>query len=348
MKILGYIRKYSFAITFKKLINALKVLLSMGLSYVLRKPIVWGYPVMLMIEPSNYCNLKCPLCPSGNGAMTRAKGNMGFDEFTTLIDEIADHTIIVLMWNQGEPYLNSDLNKMVNYLHQKKIVSVVSTNGHFIRNESEADDIIKSGLDEMIVSFDGADQETYSKYRVGGNIEQVIQGIKLLVKSKDKLKVSKPEINLQYIVMKHNESDIEKAKKIADTLSVDKFIIKTAQVYTDSDASEYLPQNNELSRYDTKDGKISVKGQPNGCKYLWYASAINWDQSVSPCCFDKNADFKLGVLSDGSSFNSIWKNSEYQKFRANILKDGRTIEMCNNCSEGYRGMISFIDDIRGE
>ena len=53
----------------------------MGLSWMTHRPIVWGRPFMLMVEPTNFCNLKCPLCPSGNGEMRRPRGNYGLGGF---------------------------------------------------------------------------------------------------------------------------------------------------------------------------------------------------------------------------------------------------------------------------
>ena len=91
-----------------------------------------------------------------------------------------------------------------------------------------------------------------------------------------------------------------------------------------------------------------VKGQPErGCKVLWYSSMVNWDGSVAPCCFDKDVDYKMGQAFSGDSFVQIWRGRAYMDFRRQILTDRKNVDMCRNCSEGYRGMFSLVKEIRG-
>jgi radical SAM protein with 4Fe4S-binding SPASM domain len=344
-----YIDLYGYAFSWKRLWNFTKVVSSMGVSKVIRRPVVWGKPVMMMVEPTNFCNLKCPLCPSGNGEMTRARGRMDLDDYKRLIDEISGHIVLLMLWNQGEPFLNPCFNEMVRYARSRRIPTLTSTNAHYIRNEEEASRIVESGLSEIIVSLDGVEQETYAKYRVGGRIERVFEGVRLLVQERDRLKAKTPLINLQFIVMKHNEDELEEAERIARSLlgPNDKFLVKTAQVYTDKQAEEFLPQNEEFRRYEQDGGgDMVVKGQPQrGCKVLWYSSMVNWNGAVAPCCFDKNVDFNMGDAFGDATFAQIWGDKAYKDFRRRILKDRTSVDMCRNCSEGYKGMFSLIKEI---
>ena len=101
---------------------------------------------MMMVEPSNFCNLKCPLCPSGNGQMTRERGNMGLAEFKRLVDDVGDHLVLLMLWNQGEPFINKDLLAMIRYARDRRIVVMTSTNGHFVRTREQARQVVDSGL----------------------------------------------------------------------------------------------------------------------------------------------------------------------------------------------------------
>ena len=151
------------SLTWKRFINAILVYTSYGLSLIFRKPILWGFPPVVMIEPTNICNLKCPLCPSGNGTLKRARGYMDLETFKKIIDEIKDKSFMVVLWNQGESFLNKDFLEMIRYASQNKLFTLVSTNANI---DFDAEQIVKTGLDSMIVSLDGATQETYNKYRV--------------------------------------------------------------------------------------------------------------------------------------------------------------------------------------
>jgi radical SAM protein with 4Fe4S-binding SPASM domain len=343
-----YARRYARVFSWRRLTNFLAVLASMGFSWALRRPIVWGRPFMLMVEPTNFCNLKCPLCPSGNGQMLRPRGNMELDDFKRLVDQLGDEVFMMMMWNQGEPFINKCFNQMVRYAHDRGIFTFTSTNGHFIRSDEQARAIVESGLDEIIVSLDGVDQETYAKYRVGGQIERVFDGVRLLVKAKEFLGVQTPLINLQFIVMKHNERDLAEAELLAKGLKVDKFLVKTAQVYSSADAEEFLPEEEQYRRYERKEEGLVVKGQPaRGCKVLWYSSMVNWNGAVAPCCFDKDVDFEMGQAFNGQSFDEIWRGRAYMDFRQQLLANRNGHDMCRNCSEGYRGMFTLVKEIRG-
>jgi MoaA/NifB/PqqE/SkfB family radical SAM enzyme len=350
-----YIERYGYTFSWKRLWNIGKVMGSMAVSWATKKPVVWGRPFMMMVEPTNFCNLKCPLCPSGNGEMTRERGHLGIDDFKRLMDDTGDHLVLLMLWNQGEPFINKDLLEMIDYARSKRIVTITSTNGHYVRTRQQAEAVVRSGLSEMIVSLDGVDQETYEAYRVGGKLQKVIDGTKLVAEAKRELKSKTPRINMQFIVFRHNQDDIAEAERLAGELEADQFLIKTAQVYSDDDAATFLPEDDLFRRYEEGEeaGTLQVKGQPaKGCKVLWYSSMVNWNGDVAPCCFDKNVDFGMGNALDdsggeGSSFSAIWKDRAYMDFREKILDDRKSVDMCRNCSEGYRGMFSLVKELRG-
>ena len=343
-----YIDRYGYAFSWRRLWNASKVISSMALSFLWHRPIVWGKPFMLMVEPTNVCNLKCPLCPSGNGEMTRTRGKMQLDDFRRLIDEVGENLILLMLWNQGEPFINRSFTDMVRYAHEKRIPTMTSTNGHYIRTIEQARDVVDSGLDEIIISLDGVDQATYERYRVGGKLEHVLTGARLLARAKAEAGSTKPLVNLQFIVFKHNERDIAEAERIASDVRADKFLVKTAQVYTNEEAEQFLPENEEYRRYAQTGAELEVKGRPvRGCKVLWYSSMVNWNGAVAPCCFDKNVDFNMGQALNGGTFDRIWQGEEYMDFRSRILESRQDVDMCRNCSEGYKGMFSLVKEIVG-
>ena len=347
-KVPDYVRRYGYAFTWKRAWNAAKVLASMGVSWTTGRVTVWGQPFMMMVEPTNFCNLKCPLCPSGNGQMSRPRGNMDIDDFRRLIDEVGDNLVLLMLWNQGEPFINKCFVDMVKYARDRRIPTLTSTNGHYIRNAEQARAIVESGLDEIIVSLDGVDQETYERYRVGGRIDLVFRGARLLAEAKRKLGSRTPLLNMQFIVFRHNEDELAEAERLARELGADQFLIKTAQVYSNAEREQYQPENEEYRRYESATDDLLVKGQPGaGCKVLWYSSMVNWNGAVAPCCFDKDVDFPMGKAENGTDFASIWRGAAYMDFRRRILADRSSVDMCRNCSEGYRGMFSLIKELRG-
>ena len=124
--------------------------------------------------------------------------------------------------------------------------------------------ISEKKIDEIIISFDGTDQKTYEKYRVGGKFNQVIRGIEKLVRYKKDQKIRRPLINLQFLVLKHNEAQIEQVQLTAKRLGADLITLKSAQVYSDSQGQEYLPDNEKFRRYVYNGKAYRIKSQfPN-------------------------------------------------------------------------------------
>ncbi|HDQ46054.1 MAG TPA: radical SAM/SPASM domain-containing protein [bacterium] len=327
---------YRFRLTGRRLFNLLHIVLAMGLSRIFRKPVVRGKPALLMVEPTNLCNLQCPMCPSGNGDLSRPRGKMNLDSYRRVLDRIGDTLLLIQFWNQGEPFLHPDLVEMIRYAKQKGIAVMTSTNGHFLDSESRVDDLIRSGLDEIIISLDGVDQESYETYRVGGRFQKVVDGVRLLAERKKKMGSRTPLINLQFLVFKQNASRLGEVRKLARELGADILQLKSPQVYSTDQAAAFLPEDESFRRYRIEGEALRIKSTvPNWCKFLWYGAVLNWDGSLAPCCFDKDGRFGYGnAFEDGKDILSLWTNSVSHEFRSGVLRNRKEIEICLNCFEG--------------
>ncbi len=323
-------------LTFRRLWNAIKVLSSYYVSKWIKKPIQWGYPISISFEPTTSCNLRCPECPSGLRSFTRPTGMLQQSFFKETIDQLYKELLYLVFYFQGEPYLNPDFLLMVQYASKKNIYTATSTNAHYLTDENSRK-TIESGLDRLIISIDGATQEVYEQYRVGGQLQKVIEGAKNMVAWKKKLKSKTPFIIFQFLVVKPNEHQINEIKILGDEIGVDAVWYKTAQVYDfENDPNQLIPTNDKYSRYQKTINGTAFKGKlTNHCWRLWHDPVITWDGFVAPCCFDKDAQHKLGNLQQ-KSFKEIWDNGDYTKFRTSILTGRKNIDICSNCSEGTK------------
>lgn len=323
-----------------QVVNILQVFFSCLLSSLSRRPIVWGRPFMLMVEPSSLCNLHCPLCAVGANRLTREQGNMSLDRFCQIIDEMGPYLLHLTLWNQGEPFLNPDLLAMIRYAKAKEMVVLTSTNGHFLDSRRGAEQLVASGLDDLIVSVDGVTPETYQGYRRGGDLRRVIRGIRHLVAAKRRLGSSRPHIELQFLVMKHNQHEIEAFRALARDLRVDKISLKTVQVGTPEQGRRYLPDRHAHRRYILDSRSLKLKGEiRNNCRWIWFCPVINSDGTVCACCFDKDNAFALGNVFRSGSLAQIWRGEKYRAFRRRILTNRTQLPLCQNCSEGLRRLV---------
>ena len=176
-------------LNFSRIWNGFQVLFSYYLSRWLSKPVQWGYPISISFEPTTSCNLRCPECPSGLRAFTRPTGMLQKDFFRETIDEMYRHLWYLVFYFQGEPYLNPAFLDMVKYASSKKIYTATSTNAHYLTEEN-AKKTIKSGLDRLIISIDGTTQDVYQQYRVGGQLDKVLEGTRNIDRKSTRLNSS--------------------------------------------------------------------------------------------------------------------------------------------------------------
>jgi len=269
---------------------------------------------------------------------------MDLDNFKRLMDELGEYLFLLMLWNQGEPFLNPHFLEMIEYARSKKVPTITSTNGHFLNGLWQPGDIIRSGPDELIVSLDGASPETYNRYRRGGNFDLVVDNLRRLCGEKRRLGSRTPIVHLQFLIMRHNEHEIGQIRELARSIGVDKLSLKTVQVQSPEEAEIFLPREEKYSRYRFDRGSLKTKAElVNGCKHLWYSSVVNWDGSVVPCCFDKDGNYRLGNAFDSEGLRGIWQSGEYTRFRDLILHHRSAIPMCRNCTEGLKGLYYSIE-----
>ena len=153
---------------------------------------------------------------------------------------------------------------------------------------------------------------------------------------KNTLGSKSPLVHLQFLVLKHNEEQIKDVLQLGRSLGVDLISLKSAQVYSDKQAVDFLPENESFRRYETNGQTSRIKSAfPNWCRFLWYGAVLNWDGSVAPCCFDKDGDFIYGhAFSSDSDFSRVWAGEKRLKFQKQIMRDRTLFPMCRNCFEG--------------
>jgi len=322
-------------LTPRKIFNAFRLGVSYYYSKLTGKPTQWAMPVVLEIEPTTSCNLRCPQCPSGLRQFTRNTGMLEQSMFKKVIDELYPDLTYLILYFQGEPFLNKSFLEFVKYASEKNIYTATSSNAHYFTDEV-AKATIESGLDRLIISIDGTTQEAYGKYRIGGNLDKVLEGTRNLVKWKKELKSSTPHIIWQFIAFRHNEHQIPEIKQAAKKIGVDELGIKTAQIYDYMNTDELIPMNEELARYKKDGDQYVIKNKLlNHCWRMWRGSVVTWDGLVVPCCFDKDATHRMGNLAE-TDFKTVWLSPAYNNFRSAVLKSRKEIDICTNCTEGTK------------
>ena len=296
-----------------------------------------GGPVSVAVEPTNICNLRCPLCATGAGLLKRPRGSMSLRDFTRVADSLPRSVTDLYLWGQGEPFLAPDFLHMAAYAHDRGLRTHVSTNGHFM---DDPDGIVASGIDRLIVSLDGRDEKTYSQYRVGGDFGRVVAGIEALAARK-KANGAGPLIEIQCLVTRDNAGDIDAIRHFARSLGADHVVFKTLQAAFIEDGDSLLPGQHSLTRYRSgEDGRLVPDTRAflgNRCMRIYYSFQVDWQGNVLPCCFDKDSSYPLGNILTGTVAD-IWNGTAYRLFRERLREKGRILPMCSDCTEGLKRM----------
>lgn len=284
-------------------------------------------PVQFNIAPTNKCNLGCEGCHHDvNNINSNLKlGNMSYNKFCSLIDQLRSMKQCSL-YSGGESFFHEDIYKMIEHCTKKNIFTIINSNGHFYDPQKT----ILAGLNQLIISLDGASQETYQKFRKGGNYKKVVSNIVKIQQLKKQLNSRYPILSVQFIINKYNESEINKIKNLCKKWEVDELYFQ--QIYIDNEKmkKEFLPETIPIDRqhlikeHHLRSGKLIVPK----CNIPWLTSIINWDGRVQPCCFIPD-DFG-NVFKE--NFKDIWNNIKYRKLRKGLAGNKKLLHpSCVNC-----------------
>ena len=317
---------------FSKLISAT--------SQMMANPRALGHPAHLTMEISSACQLRCPLCPIGNDSLTRKAESMTMDTYKKVVDEIGDYLYHINLNGMGEPTLNKNIVEMIEYAKAKDIFVDLYSNFQ-LQNKEMIEGLITSKLDVALIAVDGATKESYEHYRVGGQFETIKENIRYLVDARKRLNSKTPEINIQFINFDFNKKELNLMKELVKELGADNLYVKRPFMFWGSDDKEkdreFMPKDEDdhASLYQSDEsGDVSWVGTPKKmCELLWSSAVVLADGSITPCCFDYDGKVAFGNVKE-TSFQRIWNNKKYRRFRNQNKKDWKSIPLCHDDFEG--------------
>lgn len=320
----------------------------------LKPPRPWGLPTHLQIEPSSLCNLRCPACRVVTG-LGRKGGLMELELFKRIVDQACGSVFLISLWGWGEPLVNPDICDMVAYAKSKGIRVICSTNGHLLAKEGQAERLVASGLDVLIVAVDGTTQDTYALYRRPGELANVLEGIRAVADEKRTRNSPTPRLNVRMVVMRQNEHEVPSMIELAMSCGADMLSLKTMNPLSSNPYSldrtpecdredRFVPRNPRYRRFSyAGDGMTRVRLKRNPCKRLWNNPKILDDGSVCTCTCDVAGKFPLGNM-HRQSLKEVWTSVPYRRKRSAFRRDWESLQPCCTCTYAYKGGCC-IDEI---
>jgi radical SAM protein with 4Fe4S-binding SPASM domain len=276
-------------------------------------------PTTLWIEPTNRCNLRCVMCPTCQ--RTRSElGFMSLDVYRSLIDQVSSYVTTINLFVSGESLLHKDLAEMIRYASEHGIAVRLNTNATVL-TEKRSLELLDSGLDHLIFSFDGYDAETYESVRVNAHFEPVLQNILRFLELKKERGAVRPYTILQTVVVRHQEQMKEEEREFRDRfrgLPMDAFIVREVHAWRGTFEEAKTQAGAAGSRY-------------TACPYVWSTMTVLWDGTVVPCCLDVWADYVLGNCQE-QPLLSIWNSEVMRTLQRRLLaKEYADIPLCHQC-----------------
>jgi len=273
-------------------------------------------PQYYIVEPTNICNYRCPICPN-RFLLPEEKGYMELGVFESIILQIKEYAKVIQLYWMGESLLHPKLIEMVNFCKQNTHAKIIlSTNGSLLGCDI-ADGIIDSGIDEIIISLDAAtDEKAYEAIREGGNLSLVNNNIEYLLSRNTNV-----NIVLQFIDMYINRHEREKFKE------------KWASYNCNINIQCLYSWANQIPSLNLASNNLSpqIHKKRNPCADLWNKMSIHWDGRISICCFDWCATTILGDVKHDTLIN-IWQGeiaTSLRKIHSN--KQFENIKICRDC-----------------
>lgn len=312
------------------------------LSFLIPDFIFKSIPSEILMEPTNSCNLRCPVCPT-HLIMKRDRGFMEPELFKSVIDEFKNikKKPRISFDFAGEPLLNKNLPDMIKYAKDNGHKTFVSTNTTML-SEDVAEKLILSGLDSIHVCMDGFSKEAHESYRIRSTFEEVKKNIENFIKKRKNLDKKNPLISLQTLLTSYSENQVDEIVKWAKDVGIDIVNFKTISplTYTYEEMKEkypyLLPKSDKFKRKATSIYRTICRTP------LWQA-VVYWNGDLGLCCIDYDNLFRLpNIKSIG--FLKTYFSKEVIKFRKIGLR--KRVTMCKNCSLGNADSMGFNVDLR--
>lgn len=308
--------------------------MAQAFSYFSRGRKVYSPPLVLNLEPTNSCPMKCVMCP--RQYMKRKVGFMDFELFKKIMDQVRVYHKYIELLHFGDPLMHPRIFDFVDYCHSRGIKVYFSVNPTLL-TPKVAEKMVSSGVDHLYIALDSFDDASYKKVR-GSNADyaKAVANIKYLAGLKVRKNAKKPVLELGLIYMELTKDRVDEFRKTWDIPGVDGVVIKQFCAFG-IDPLQGLADESTLKM---------IKGRHNyPCFIPWHYLTILWDGRVVPCCYDYDGKHVLGDLKK-ESLDSIWNGVKMRELRQqHISGNFQGNNMCADCREGY-GWPSFNEPVK--
>ncbi len=298
-------------------------------------------PYTYVLGLTNICNLRCPLCITGLKQQTKKIEFMDIKLVHDIVKKIAPYALNVCLYNWGESLLHPDFEEILKLSHYNNLNTSISSNLSLNDIDNKLRAMVKYELNHLIVSFDGTDQEDYSRYRRGGNYETVKRNISKISECKKKYNSIYPIITLQYLVTKYTSKQINYIKNNYKKIGADRYEFYPITSVWGDNKGERLKNWITDDEYEKRlyfDIDFGFLGKR--CDFIYSTMIIEQDGSIAPCCYTTNPIDDFTHWDGSKSIKQMFNSENFLEARK-LFRDNNYLNdnvACNRCSmlKGFR------------
>jgi MoaA/NifB/PqqE/SkfB family radical SAM enzyme len=308
-------------------------------------------PVCLYLEVTNRCNLLCETCPRTFDEL-EPPADMSWSLFTRIVDQVPNLARVVLH-GVGEPMLVKNLPRMIHYLKDRGTYVLFNTNGTLL-NPKKFPEIVETGLDELRISLDAADRESYAKVRGKDFFNRIVRDVGRFTEYLRAAGATKPLVSLWLTGLKETVDQLPDFVRLAARMGVHEVHLQRLVF----DAAGYGMARAESSLFETTrreeqaaidaaqflagelgvvldasgamEPGLSLKRQADdkpwsACRRPWSLMYFTAHGRALPCCIAPFSvrGYENYTLGDATQqdLREIWNSPQYRDFRTSLLSD---------------------------
>lgn len=285
------------------------------------KKIVSDFPLVVAVEASSKCNLRCDMCFQSNMDLQehpQNQGIMSYEVYEKFLEEIEKHKLYSIVFaSRGEPLLNPRIDQMISEAKKRGVLDIKMNTNATLLTEEMGRRLLQSGLDMIVFSVDSVNPENYHEIR-GGRLDRVLQNINTFLRiRKEEFPDSKMVVRVAMVITKKMdhcaEEEVEQAKKYW-LEKVDELSIKS---------------ENDFKEVYKKIGDIEKK---EACSLLWERVYLWQNGQINPCDIDHLSSLCVGNIMEGDSICDIWKGEKMNELRERQRTQKKDIDyICRHC-----------------
>ena len=320
-------------------------LLAAGGNLVQRRLRPWSWPLHMQIELTSFCELECPVCPTGIGALERSASAVDPELFDQVLREVGPYLLTLSLWAWGEPLLYKQLGRVLETAGRYPMVTLLSTNGQSLSTPRVQEALRGHPPTYLIVAIDGLTDTTNSVYRKGARLAPALDGVRSLADWKQRTGARLPVLHCRFMAMRQNEHELPSLRSFATDAGFDMVSLRSLSIIDSAeDAHRNMVPSDELLRAYRYERGARVPRHDFVCQHAFSFPTLLADGTVVACEQDFNGRQPYGVLKAGGSFRDIWLSSRASEVRRTIRDRPGELSFCRNCPYADRPISSCSFD----